>query len=175
MRSACSKALVRLALPLLLCSTQGCASDKQHLEKQLSKLEDQVRHLQSETDRMGERLDAVEARNTAASHYAEERVAANAAIVTRPKLKVVRVEPGADEPSDDVPEAPPAEAEAPDADAGPRVLIEGEGKSIESRTLPGTAPVAAKTAPAASKSAPAAPKSTKRDAKSNKAEAPSSK
>ncbi|HTQ04592.1 MAG TPA: hypothetical protein VMI54_12080 [Polyangiaceae bacterium] len=168
MRSACFKAFVRLALPLLVCSTQACSSDKQHLEKQLSKLEDDVRHLQSETDRMGERLDAVEARNTAAPHYAEERLAANPTTVTRPKLKVVRVEPGADDAADDPTEVEAPVADTPDADTGPRVVIEGEGKSIESRTLPGTAPVAAKTAPVSSKV-------TKGDAKANKAEAPSSK
>jgi hypothetical protein len=168
MRSVWTKALVRLALPLLVSATPACSSDKDHVEKQLSKLTDEVRRLQSETDRMGERLDAVETRSAAAPHYAEDRVAANGTTVTRPKLKVVRVEPGADETA---PAEPPVDvpvADASDAESAPRVVIQGEGKSIESRTLPATAPVAAKTAPV-SKPAP----KSKADAKSNKAEAPS--
>lgn len=173
MRSACAKALVRLSLPLLLCSIPACSGQKDHLEKQLTKLEDEVRRLQSETDRMGERLDAVETRAAAAPHYAEERVAQNGSTVTRPKLKVVRVEPGADEAAAAEIEADGAATEAPDADSGPRVVIQGEGKSIESRTVPGTAPVAAKTAPVAAKTAPGT--KAKADSKSNKAEAPSSK
>ncbi len=169
MRSAYSKAFARLAFPLLLAATQGCSGDKEHLQKQLSKLEDEVRHLQSETDRMGERLDAVETRNATASHYAEDRVAVNnGATVTRPKLKVVRVEPGDDEVADDAPAADAPAPDAPEADNGPRVLIQGEGKSIESRTLPGTAPAGAKTTPPSTKP-------PKGDAKVNKAEAPSSK
>ena len=167
MRSACSKALVRLVLPFLLCSIPACSADKQHLEKQLSKLEDEVRHLESETNRMGERLDAVEARNTVASHNAEERMAANATTVTRPKLKIVRVEPGADDATDDGDEPAAIAPEPPDNDTGPRLVIQGEGKSIESHTLPATAPVAAKSTPVASKA--------KADSKANKAEAPSSK
>ena len=174
MRSACSKALARLFLPLLLCSAAGCSSDKDHVEKQLSKLEDEVRHLQSETDRMGERLEVVESRKPAAPPYAEERAASNTTTVTRPKLKVVRMEPGADDTADDVPEAVASVPDAPDGDGGPRVLIQGEGKSIESRTLPASAPVAAKTTQVGSKATPASSK-TKADSKSNKAEAPSSK
>ncbi len=172
MRSARIKALVQLALPLLLASTPGCAGDKDHTEKQLTKLEDEIRHLQSETDRMGERLDAFETRSAAAPHSAEERFAANGTTVTRPKLKVVRVEPGADEVAPGEAEAAPAVPDASEADNGPRLVIQGEGKSIESRTLPAGAPIAAKTAPVA-KTAPSA--KTKSDGKANKAEAPSSK
>ena len=150
-------AFARLAVPLLLASVAGCASDKDRVEKQLSKLRDEVAHLQSETDRMGERLDAMEGRQAAVPHYAEERVSASSQTMTRPKLKIVRVEPGGDgAPA----EAEQAESPAPDADTGPRVLIQGEGKLLESRTMSGTgsapAPVAAKSAkPDAAKSAKA--------------------
>jgi hypothetical protein len=171
MRSARIKALVHLALPLLLACAPGCASAQDHTEKQLTKLEDEVRHLQSETDRMGERLDAVETRSPA-PHSAEERVAANGTTVTRPKLKVVRVEPGADEAAQDEAELAPPAPDASEADNGPRLLIQGEGKSIESRTLPGGASIAAKSAPVA-KAAPSA--KSKAAEKANKAEAPSSK
>jgi outer membrane murein-binding lipoprotein Lpp len=147
MRSACFPAFGSAVLPLLFVFSAGCAPEKGGVEKQLSKLQDEVRHLQSETDRMGERLDAVEARRVAsardaAARDADERVANNAGTVTRPKLKVVRMEPGDDGTVDDVPET---SAPAPEDDGGPRLLIQGEGKSIESRQLSGTAPVAAKS------------------------------
>jgi hypothetical protein len=145
MRSASAPTFVRLGLPLLLAAAAGCSSDKDRVEKQLSKLRDEVQHLQSETDRMGERLDAMEGRQAAVPHYAEERVAQSPTTVTRPKLKIVHVEPGVESPA----EAPedPASAPAADADTGPRLLIQGEGKSLESRMMPGpAAPVAAKTA-----------------------------
>lgn len=171
MRSAWSKALVRLALPLLIASTPGCSGEKDHLEKQLSKLTDEVRRLQSETDRMGERLDAVETRSAATSHYAEERVALSGTTVTRPKLKVVRVEPGADDAPLAEADPAPVAPDAPEVDDGPRVLIQGEGKSVESRTLPAGAPVAAKTAQVSRAPGPKA----KADPKASKAEAPSSK
>jgi hypothetical protein len=172
MRSACLKALVRLALPLLLASTSGCAGDKDRTEKQLSKLEDEVRRLQSQTDRMGERLDAVETRNAAASRYAEERVVTNGTTLSRPKLKIVRVEPGADEAAPSEAEAASPAEDRSESEEGPRLVIQGEGKSIESRTLPATAPVAAKSAPV-SKTASGA--KGRVDAKASKAEAPSSK
>jgi hypothetical protein len=159
MRSACFVALVRPVLAALLCSVLGCSSDKDHMEKQLSKLREEVSHLQSDTDRMGERLDAMEVRQAAVPHYAEERVAQGPTTLSRPKLKVVRVEPGAESA---VAETEPADA-PPDADSGPRVLIQGEGKSLESRTLP-AAPVAAKSAkPETSKPKPETEKSKKAD------------
>jgi outer membrane murein-binding lipoprotein Lpp len=109
----------------------GCSSDRDRVEKQLAKLSEQVTELQAETDRMGERLDAVEASKPAPT---DQRLASAAPeTMSRPKLKVVRVDPEAG-----------AEPEVSDADseAGPRVVIQGEGKSLETRTLPG-APKAA--------------------------------
>ncbi len=141
MRSAYSRAFACLVLPLLLVPSIACSSDKDRVEKQLSKLREEVLHLQGETDRMGERLDAMETRHVAVPHQPEERFAQGPSALTRPKLKVVRVEPGADG-SGYGPDV--GDANAVDADTGPRVLIQGEGKSLESRTLP-AAPVAAKS------------------------------
>jgi hypothetical protein len=142
MRSRYFSALGRAVLPWLVVFAAGCSSEKDGVEKQLSKLQDQLRHLQSETDRMGERLDAVESRQATASRPAEERVANNGSTLERPKLKVVRMEPGDEAAADDAPEtgAPP-----PEDDTAPRLVIQGEGKSIESRQLAGAAPAAAKT------------------------------
>ena len=135
MRSAWFSALGRRILPSLVLLAAGCASDKDHVEKQLSKLKDDVRHMQSETDRMAERLDAMEARQASAPRANEERVASNVPAIVRPKLKVVRMEPG--EENDDASEAGPQPAQD---DGGPRVLIRGEGTSVESRTFSGSAP-----------------------------------
>lgn len=142
------------------------------VEKQLKKLSDDIARIQSENDRMGERLDAMEARQASGPRGSEERLAAStgsSTTVSRPKLKIVRVEPG----SELSPEAADADADADagyaDTDSGPRVLIQGEGKSLETRTLP--APAAAKSAPAATKP----PKSDKEGAKTPKTDPASSK
>lgn len=143
-------------------------ADHDPVEKQLKKLSDDIARIQSENDRMGERLDAMEVRQASAPRGSEERLAAaNASSTTlsRPKLKIVRVEPGS-ELAPEVGDADPGYAEA---DNGPRVLIQGEGKSLETRTLP--APTAAKSVPTANKP----PKSDKEGAKAPKSDSASSK
>jgi hypothetical protein len=156
--------LVRRLLPIFALGLGACTADKGTVEKQLSKLKDEVAQLQSENDRMGERLDAMEARQTNATRENTERPVAGAvgANVTRPKLKVVRVEPGTE-----LAAADEASADATGDDSGPRVVIQGEGKSLETRTLPG-APVAAKSAPPAAKT-----KADKKDTRAAKPEAES--
>jgi len=150
MRSPCvsrwgSALLLALALPAV-----GCSSERDTVEKQLAKLREQVTELQAETDRMGERLDAVEASKPAPT---DERLAsATPETMSRPKLKVVRVDPDAG--------AEPEVSDA-DSDAGPRVVIQGEGKSLETRTLAG----APKAAPKVEKAEKA-----EKPAKSEKAE-----
>jgi hypothetical protein len=157
MRSAWFSALGRLVLPPFVLLAAGCASDKDHVDKQLSKLKDEVLHLQSESDRMAERLDAMEARQANPPRPSEERVASNTSAVLRPKLKIVRMEPGEENAADDGSQAAPE----PAADDGPRVLIRGEGTSIETRTLSGSAPP-----PAAKSSKSDSGKSRKSDASS---------
>jgi hypothetical protein len=130
-------------------------SDHDPAEKQLKKLQDEVARLQSETDRMGERVDAMELRQANGPRPSDDRLspaAQSSGTLSRPKLKVVRVEPGGEVGA----EAEPEQGYG-DADNGPRVVIQGEGKSLETRTLP--APTAAKSVPPTSK----APKSEKAD------------
>jgi hypothetical protein len=149
----------------------GCSTEKDATERQLSKLHDQIAELQNDTDRMGERLDAMEVRQASASRQADDRVVAatSSGTLSRPKLKVVRVEPGGDAAPDEAPAA--YDQGAPESD-GPRVVIQGEGKSLETRTL-ATAPTAAKTAPA---KAPTSEKNEKSEApKAQKSEAQPSK
>jgi hypothetical protein len=121
---------------------------------QLKKLQADIARIQSETDRMGERLDAMEVRQASAPRSSsDERLSSTSSGTTlsRPKLKIVRVEPGSELAAEGV---EPDQGYA-DADNGPRVVIQGEGKTLETRTLP--APAAAKSAPAPSK----APKTDK--------------
>jgi hypothetical protein len=135
----------------------GCASDHDRVEQQLAKLREQVTELQAETDRMGERLDAVEASKPATPPGDQRLASVEPETMSRPKLKVVRVDPnGTDE----------AAASDAESDAGPRVVIQGEGKSLETRTLPG-----------ASKAAPKPEKVEKAEkpAKAEKAETPAPK
>lgn len=134
------------------------------MERQLSKLRDQMSELQNETDRMGERLDGMEARQASTARQADERVdaAASSGTLSRPKLKVVRMEPGGEVAGDDGTSVNDA---APESD-GPRVVIQGEGKSLETRTLP-AAPTAAKTAPSRAPKSDA-PKGQKSEAQPSK-------
>jgi hypothetical protein len=125
--------LFALAIPAVACS-----SDHDRVERQLAKLREQVTELQADTDRMGERLDVVEASKAAAPPSDQRMASVGTETLSRPKLKVVRVEP------DDALEAQASDA---DSDAGPRVVIQGEGKTLETRTLPG----ASKPAPKADK------------------------
>lgn len=148
MRSACCHWLARRAIPLVLPLTVACVSDHDPAEKQLKKLQDDIARLQSETDRMGERVDAMEVRQATGPRQSDDRVAAavqSSGTLSRPKLKVVRVEPG----SETGPESDLEQSNA-DAENAPRVVIQGEGKSLETRTLP--APTAAKSVPTTTKS-----------------------
>jgi len=161
MRSACFLSLARISAPLLISFVGACATDHDPAEKQFKKMQDQLTQLQSETDRMGERLDAMELRQANTPRGSDDRVAAAApaTTLTRPKLKVVRVEPGTEL-------APEGDADqSSEADNAPRVVIQGEGKSLETRTLP--APAAAKSAPPPSSKAPKSDKS-KSDSASTK-------
>jgi hypothetical protein len=154
MRSACAfwRSRAFLCVPLLAL---GCASQGDALEKRFAKLQEDVTRIQSENDRMAERLDAVELREATASRK-EERVATadQPTTVTRPKLKIVHVD------ADDASLADMADNSAAD-DSGPRVVIQGEGKTIETRSVPGGSKPASKVEAAPAKkpeAAKAAPK-----------------
>ena len=154
MRCASSARFARFSAVIGFFTLAGCASDKDAVEKQLAKMHEDVTRLQNDTDRMAERLDAMEVRQSATPR-AEERVArAETSSVSRPKLKVVRVEADA--------EPTAAAAAEPELDDEPRVLIQGEGKTLESRTLPSSIksqpkpqPTPAKTQPAGKTAEPA--------------------
>ena len=146
MRCASSARFARFSAVIGFLSLAGCASEGDALEKRLSKMHEEVTRLQNDTDRMGERLDAMEMRQTTAPRADEGVARAEPASVTRPKLKVVRVEADGDLAM---------AANEPELDEGPRVLIQGEGKALESRTLPGSIKSPPKSAPSPAKTQPA--------------------
>jgi hypothetical protein len=138
----------------------ACASDNEAMEKRISKLQEEVTRLQADLDRGAERLASVEERQVVAvGSKADPRAAAAAPKrVERPNLKVVRVEPGQNQPSlgPSFEDRAARESEpAPVADEGfePRIVIQGEGKALETRTLPATPAMKAKSsdAPASKK------------------------
>jgi outer membrane murein-binding lipoprotein Lpp len=147
MRCASSARFAQFSAVIGLMSLAGCASDGDAVEKRLSKMHEEVTRLQNDTDRMAERLDAMEMRQSVAPRADERGARAESTSVTRPKLKVVRVEADGDSFA--------AAANEPELDEGPRVLIQGEGKSLESRTLPGSIKSPPKSQPTPAKTQPA--------------------
>jgi hypothetical protein len=138
MRSACISTSRLALLGLFSLTFAACASEGNALDKKLAKLQEELTRVQSQTDRMAERIDAMELRQ-ATQARAEERVASAApATVSRPKLKVVRVEADGEISTAQALDGAPAD------DSEPRVVIQGEGKSIETRSVPGTAKSAPK-------------------------------
>jgi len=142
MRSGWSLSLrpALIGLGVLCVALAGCASEGDALEKRFAKLQEEVNRVQSQTDRMAERLEAMELRE-ATQDRADERervVSAAPATVSRPKLKVVRVEADGEASGDSASESSPVD------DSGPRVVIQGEGKSIETRSVPALAKSAPK-------------------------------
>jgi hypothetical protein len=138
----------------------ACASDSEAMDKRISKLQEEVTRLQADLDRGTERLASVEERQAAAAGAkADTRTAAaTPKRVERPNLKVVRVEPGQNHPGLEPSFEDRAARESeppPAADEGtePRVVIRGEGKELETRTLPAQPAVKAKSsdAPASKK------------------------
>jgi hypothetical protein len=147
MRCASSARFAQFSALIGFLTLAGCASDGDALEKRLTKMHEEVTRLQNDTDRMAERLDAMQVRQNVAPPVQERVARAEPTSVTRPKLKVVRVEADGDQYA--------AAASEPELDEGPRVLIQGEGKSLESRTLPGSIKSSPKSQPAPAKIQPA--------------------
>lgn len=115
---------ISLMLPLF-----GCASDREAVEKRLAGLRDDITRLQTENDRLGERVDALEAKG--ATPAAAPATSDNK--LSRPPLKVVKLMPGEAElagveaESPDV--APDERADAPGA--RPMIRLRGKGEGRE--------------------------------------------
>jgi hypothetical protein len=125
---------------LSLASLSGCASDSDAVEKRLAQLREEIRKLQNDSDRVGERLEAVELRQ-AREEAARSAPAPspNADTVSRPRLKVLHLGPDGQSAANG-----PASAEGGSKEeAGPRVVLKGQGKDLALSQNEGSAPAPA--------------------------------
>ena len=121
-----------LLLPLALVGTAGCGgSERDAMRKRVSSLQDEVNLLQNTVDRLEERLAAVEMQERARPARPAAEESASTGTIERPRLKVIRLEPGAEpvseEPSPRSDAAPPPK-DPPD---DPRPVIRGSGDRLE--------------------------------------------
>jgi hypothetical protein len=103
--------------------TVGCASQSDAAHKQVEELEGRVRRLQALSDRLEERVVAVEASLKVGTRTNRSPMASTD--ISRPELPVVQMAPTAPPPS--APDAAPEDEE-------PRPLIVGEGSRVEARS-----------------------------------------
>jgi hypothetical protein len=115
---------------LLLPTAAGCASDRDAIDKRMAALREDITRMQAENDRLGERVDALEAKGSSAP---AKTAAAPEAKVERAPLKVVKLVPGdGPVPSGDAEAVELAADERPDA-PGTRPVIRLRGKGEEGR------------------------------------------
>lgn len=129
-----ARTLPFLGLSLCALAAFGCTSSHDGVEKRLASLRDDITRLQTDNDRLLERVDALEARQTrptptpppAPSAAPGEKSSARA------PLKVVKLFPGDAPPVNDDPSAPQelAADERPDA-PGTRPVIKLRGNPEE--------------------------------------------
>ncbi|HET9930431.1 MAG TPA: hypothetical protein VFQ35_07085 [Polyangiaceae bacterium] len=81
---------------ILVAAISGCSTDRDAMDKRLAALRDDIARLQADNDRLGERVEALEAHPAPAPAPAKESAATSEE--SRPPLKVVKL----------VPNAPPA-------------------------------------------------------------------
>jgi outer membrane murein-binding lipoprotein Lpp len=119
---------------LLVAGCGGGESDV--MRKRVSSLQDEVNLLQNTVDRLEERLAAVESRPVGPAASADGSRASESRTSERPRLRVIRVEPGeADAPGDAAsqPEGQPG----PEEPEAPRPVIRGSGNRVETELPPG--------------------------------------
>jgi hypothetical protein len=123
---------VLLGLTCLL----GCGSgETDALKRRVAALREEVSMLQNGVDRLEEQLAAVQARQAAlAERPPTSTDSGSPALLQRPRLKVVKVQPGSEQaaPEQGPAREPEPPAEADDADAS-RPVIRGTGERIETQ------------------------------------------
>lgn len=121
---------------LLLClaaASSGCGSGLAGVDKRLGAMQDEITKLQSQNDRLVERIDAVEVRQAQSERAGTPaKVAPN--VNERPSLKVVRVVPDDNSgmPSSQVGTPAPGDA-ADDPSPRPVIKLRGSDKSDSKR------------------------------------------
>lgn len=138
-------ALVRALSATGLILVTGCGASNAANQRRLDAMDTRTRQIQAATDRLEERVAALEEALRAKS---TEQVRTQSTDTSRPPLPVVTVLP-----NQDTSDPAPVETSTPNSDAT-RPLIVGEGTQIETRSTSDSAP------PAASARGHAAPKSS---------------
>lgn len=145
-RGLCPMAAQGLGVSMLLMVVVGCAGQSAETQSQLARLNEQLIVLQNDRDRLVERVDALEARTTAAAPVSDAGPKADEVITRRPSLKVVRLEPSASGETDgtapsEADEPTPVDASAdfrdqpPKSDSDePKVVLYGEGSQAGARS-----------------------------------------
>ncbi len=115
--------------------TSACGGgDADAMKKRIGTLQDELTLLQNDVDRLEERLATAEARPRV-QPSAEAQAEAAAGTIERPRLKVIKLEPGASSaaarPTPEEPVSGPPEPGADGTDE-PRPVIRGTGDRIES-------------------------------------------
>ena len=122
---------------MVLLAASGCGgSERDAMRKRMSSLQDEVNLLQNTVDRLEERLAAVEMQERARPAIPASNASEGAGTIERPRLKVIRLEPGAEtggagpsQPSETGPDREPADE--------PRPVIRGAGDRVETELPPG--------------------------------------
>jgi hypothetical protein len=114
--------LACLGVLVALCSVSACGGNHDELSKRLAAIQLDLSKLQSHSDRLEERLEALEMRKAAA--VSAKLASEGAGTVEHPPLKIVKLEPG-DDTHDAPADAPTAELRPEDsaADKSPRPVI----------------------------------------------------
>ncbi len=119
-----------LALLLASCAVSACAGNHDDLSKRLAAVQTDLTRLQNHSDRLEERLEALEVRRDAPALVKPANDVGPT--LERPRLMIVKLEPGDD--SHDVPtDAPTAELRPEDsaADQSPRPVIRVHGSHAD--------------------------------------------
>jgi hypothetical protein len=115
---------IPLVWPALALALAGCAGKSQALEKRLADLEAQLTQVQNENDRLTERVGSLELQR-ATPPQPQAAASEEPAVIERPPLKVIRMEPQARATEQDAerqgtPAARDVEPQAPDGPADPK-------------------------------------------------------
>lgn len=113
-----------------LCSVSACGGSHDDLAKRLAAMQIDLTKLQSHSDRLEERLEALEMRKEAATQG--KTASDGPGTVEHPRLKIVKLEPG-DDTHDAPADAPTAELRPEDsaADKSPRPVIRVYGSHAD--------------------------------------------
>ncbi|MEP7050583.1 MAG: hypothetical protein ABJB12_09535 [Pseudomonadota bacterium] len=111
-----------LSVLAVLCSVSACGGSHDDLSKRLAAMQVDLSKVQSHSDRLEERLEALEMRKEASAPA--KPASEGAATVEHPRLMIVKLEPG-DDTHDAPADAPTAELRPEDsaADKSPRPVI----------------------------------------------------